>query len=297
MSDYINFIDSRAIKLADLAFEIGDFRCASENYSKALKRLRYYQGDRMQPAFMASELEIKINNAKNNIHQGKTILNPEGWRLSKTSFVKGSQCLKYLYLDKHKKHEKTPFSQEKLKLFKQGHNFEETVRINEFPGGINVKEKIGDFEYFNSYTKHLLNTKQPIIYEATFIENGVLVMCDILVKNENELIDIYEIKLNSRLNEGILNDLAIQYFICKTRFGSKLNSFNIITRSDKEGKSWNIQNVIDNLEKSYSDTSDKINLFFSTLNSSEPKITMGAHCKKPYECEFVEYCTKKSIKL
>jgi len=293
MSDYISYIDYRAIKLADLANEIGDYNCAVDNYSKALKRLRYYQGDRMQPALMATELEIKINTAKNSAPFSQSILKPEGWRLTKTSFVKGSQCLKYLYLDKHKKHEKTPFSKEKLKLFKQGHNFEETVRINEFPGGINIKDTVGDFRYFNSYTKHLLNTKQQTLYEATIIEKGVLVMCDILVQNTNGLIDVYEIKLNSKLNEAILNDLAIQYSICKKRFGDKLNSFNVITRSGDEGKRWKIENLKDKLEDSLEVTSNKINLFFSTLNSSEPKISMGAHCNKPYDCEFIRYCTKK----
>ena len=296
MSDYINYIDSRAIKLADLAIDIGDYNCASENYSKALKRLRYYQGDRMQPAFMASDLEQKVNYANNNIPFGQSILKPEGWRLTKTSFVKGSQCLKYLYLDKHKKHEKTPFSKEKLKLFKKGHNFEDTVRLHEFPGGINVKEKVGDFRYFNSYTNHLINTKEHIIYEATIIEKGVLVMCDILVQHKNGLIDIYEIKLSSKLNKAILNDLAVQFFVCKKRFGDKLNSFNAITRSDKIGENWTISDFKDDLDKRHQETSDKIRLFFSALNNFEPTISMGEHCNKPYDCEFIDYCKKKSEK-
>ena len=59
MSDYISYIDYRAIKLADRANETGDYNCAVENYSKTLKRLRYYQGDRMQPAIMATEHEGK----------------------------------------------------------------------------------------------------------------------------------------------------------------------------------------------------------------------------------------------
>ena len=246
----------------------------------------------MQPAIMATELEKKINTARSSVPFSQSILKPEGWRLTKTSFVKGSQCLKYLYLDKHKKHEKTPFSKEKLKLFEKGHNFEETVRINEFPGGIKIKDTVGDFRYFNSYTKHLLNTKQQTLYEATIIEKGVLVMCDILVQDTDGLIDVYEIKLNSKLNEAILNDLAIQYSICKKRFGDKLNSFNVITRSSDEEKRWNIENLKDKLEDSLDITSNKINLFFSTLNSSEPKISMGAHCNKPFDCEFIKYCTK-----
>src|SRR5690554_1151153 len=103
MSDYINYIDFNAIKLADLAYEIGDYKCAVDNYSKALNRLRNYQGDRMQPIMMASGIVEKINEINTKIETGKAVLKLDVWKLTKSSFVKGNQCLKYLYLDKHKK--------------------------------------------------------------------------------------------------------------------------------------------------------------------------------------------------
>ena len=64
MSDYMSYIDFRAINLADRANEIGDYSCAAKNYAKALKKLRHYQGESVYPITMASELEEKINNAK-----------------------------------------------------------------------------------------------------------------------------------------------------------------------------------------------------------------------------------------
>ena len=48
MSDYIKYLDLATIELADLAFEIGDYKCALENYIRALERLNNYNGDRMQ---------------------------------------------------------------------------------------------------------------------------------------------------------------------------------------------------------------------------------------------------------
>lgn len=158
MNDYINYIDFNAIGLADLAYEIGDYKCAFDNYSKALNRLRNYQGDRMQPMLMASEIVEKINEINTKIGAGKAILKYDVWKLTKTSFVKGNQCLKYLYLDKHKKQDKTPISKAKQEIFNQGHTFEELVRNKEFPYGINIKEKVGNFAYFNSYTSHLINS-------------------------------------------------------------------------------------------------------------------------------------------
>ena len=292
MSDYINYIDFNAIKLADLAYEIGDYKCAVDNYSKALNRLRNYQGDRMQPIMMASGIVEKINEINTKIGTGKAVLKFDVWKLTKSSFVKGNQCLKYLYLDKHKKQEKTPISKEKQELFNQGHTFEELVRNNEFPDGINIKDKVGNFAYFNSYTRHLINsTNRQTIYEATIIEEEVLVMCDILVKNEDGNIHIYEIKLNTELNDAIIADLAVQYTICKKRFTSNLKSFNIVLRT--EDKNWKIENLTDNLEKQLDIVISKINDYKMILQKDEPSLLMGEHCNKPYECEFIDYCKNK----
>lgn len=292
MSDYINYIDFNAIKLADLAYEIGDYKCAVDNYSKALNRLRNYQGDRMQPIMMASGIIEKINEINTKIETGKAVLKFDVWKLTKSSFVKGNQCLKYLYLDKHKKQEKTPISKEKQELFNQGHTFEELVRNNEFPDGINIKDKVGNFAYFNSYTRHLINsTNRQTIYEATIIEEEVLVMCDILVKNEDGNIHIYEIKLNTELNDAIIADLAVQYTICKKRFTSNLKSFNIVLRT--EDKNWKIENLTDNLEKQVDIVISKINDYKMILQKDEPIIQMGEQCNRPYECEFIEYCKNK----
>jgi len=293
MSDYINYIDFNAIKLADLANEIGDYRCAVQNYSKALNRLKNYQGDRMQPIMMASDLVQKIEKLNQKAESGKSLLKFANWSLTKSSYVKGSQCIKYLFLDKFKKQEKTPISEEKRNLFDKGHSFENKVREVEFPNGINIKDKVGNFAYFNSYTEYLLNFKvKQILYEATIIEKRILVMCDVLIKNIDETIDIYEIKLNKELNEAIMNDLSIQYWICKERFGDKLTSFNVILNSQNEGK-WTIRDLKNELAERQRETKNRIDEFFQILKGKEPNIKMGEQCNKPYECEFIDYCKNK----
>lgn len=294
MGDYIYYEDSNAIKLAELAECLGDYNCALRSYTKALERLRNYPGDRTYPLMMAQDLSKRIERIKSSLKYGKNIFQFEQWKLSKSSFVKGSQCKKYLFLDKHKKQEKTPISEEKKVLFSKGHQFEENVRSKQFPNGINVKDKVGDFACFNSYTKYLLSEKKDTtLYEATIIEDDVLVMCDVLTKDLNGSINIYEIKLNNELNEAILQDLAIQYYVCSKRFGSKLNSFNVIFSQGKNTDSWTIKNFKDELEEHVEETIKRIELFMNTLESDEPDVAMGNHCHYPYECEFVDYCTNR----
>jgi len=293
MSDYINYFVFNAIKLGELAYEIGDYDCAFQNYSKALAQLRNYRGDRM-PTTMASELVDKIEATSNRIKSGTTILRFENWKLTKSSFVKGNQCVKFLYLDKHKKNEKTPVNKETQKLFDQGHSFEHIVRETEFPGGVNVKEAVGNFAYFNSYTQYLLNTpERRIIYEATLIENEVLVMCDILIKNNDGLIDIYEIKHSTKLNEAIIEDLYIQFLVAKTRFKEALNTFNVILRSEADDRRWTIKNLKEELENYLPDTTEKVKRFKNVLISNEPVIAIGPQCNKPYTCDFIDYCKNR----
>jgi hypothetical protein len=296
MDDYLYYIDFGAIKLGDLAHSLGDFKMAATQYNKALTKLRTYQGDRMQPTHMAKELVDKLSQMSRYLHAGKPILTFETWRLSKSSFVKGNQCLKYLFLDKHKKKEKTPLSATKLALFEKGHSFETSIRHNYFPGGIDVKANVGNFGYFNSYTKNLLRqTGRCVLYEGTIIEDDVLVMCDILIKNEDGLIDIYEIKLNSEINDVIISDLAIQYTIAKKRFAEKLNSFNLILSDQNNPKGHSITELTELLRNKTEAVNQQIIAFKQTLIHTEPDMEMGTHCKEPYECEFIDYCKKCSL--
>lgn len=296
MSDYINFIDSASIELAELAFEIGDYKCALDKYARALDLLAKYNGKQMHPIQLKESLTQKSEESKLNLSLGKSILIYESWELTKSSFVKGNQCVKSLYLDKFKRNEKNPISEEKKSIFKKGHSFEDQVRELIFPEGINVKDKVKNFKYFNSYTNYLIeNPNAKIIYEASIIEDLLLVMCDVLVKREDGKLDFYEIKMNTEVNEAIKSDLAIQYSICKKRFGDKLNSFNLILRVKDEGKPYRIIDMTNDLSKKTGAVEKQISKFKEVLGLQEPIISMSNHCLTPYECEFTNYCQKKII--
>ena len=290
MGSYMNFIDFRAIQLADLAISIGDNQVALQNYRKAYYRLQKYQGDSMVAIQMGADLARKVK-ALSNQSGSYSILKFDRWQLTKSSFVQGNQCLKQLWLQKHKRDKKTPPSQETLEKFKAGHKFEDHVREIAFPGGVDIKEKVGNFAYFNSYTNYLINNNGPqTLYESTFIEDGVLVMCDVLVKNSDGLLDIYEIKNSNQLIPVFLEDMALQYAVVKKRFGDKLKSFNAILNDSSDEMNYRIENVTHILEDMQYDVLSKIKHYKKVLHNSEPKVPMGEHCRTPYECQFMDYC-------
>ena len=292
MPDYMPYIDFDAIELGNLAFEIGDYRCAYRCFAGALKKLNEYQDDRKVAIDMAGTLMQKRRNASGMYNNGRDILQYDTWKFSKSAFVKGKQCLKYLYLDKHHKQDATPPSAATKKRFELGREFEALVRKTDFPDGIDVQQKVRKYAYFNSYTNYLLGQSDNCcLYEATIIEEEVLIMCDVLVQ-KNGKVDIYEIKSSKAVQEAILNDLQLQYYICKKRFGAQLNSFNVILPTSAALDSWTITDYSDRLEKAMAPVENSIKHFKDILQASLPDIALGKQCHSPYRCAYIEFCTK-----
>ncbi len=295
MNDYIKYIDSNSIKLGKIAFEMKDYKLSLSNYKKAVKKLSQYKGNDKYPLHLISILEDKIKEVEQQESENEDTkkLNLQNWKLSKSSFVKGKQCVKLLYLDKHKKKERTPPNKKTLQLFKQGHEFEDLFREQNFENGINIKDNLGfNFGYFPSYTDFLLDSNDAItLFEATFIESDILVMCDIVDKIDENLYNFYEIKSHIYMQEVVWNDLAIQYFICKQKFGYEaINTFNVVLRD--ENNEGNIIDVKNELEERIQTIDELIENFKTVLESNEPVIKMGQHCLSPYKCDFMAYCEK-----
>ena len=60
MSDHMKFKDLGAIKLGELAFEIGDYTCALDHLFKAYNKLKDYQGDEFGMNLLMSDISFKI---------------------------------------------------------------------------------------------------------------------------------------------------------------------------------------------------------------------------------------------
>ena len=65
MGDYMQYIDSESIAIADKAFAEGNYALSAKKYKQALELLREYPGDRMQPIMMYPELKKKYEKALN----------------------------------------------------------------------------------------------------------------------------------------------------------------------------------------------------------------------------------------
>jgi len=218
------------------------------------------------------------------------------WILSKTSFIRGRQCLKSLYLHKYHRNLKTLPTAEQEKVFKKGKSFERQFRQACFPTGVDLNLQLGDnFAGYFPQTKTMLSGNHSVVlFEAGIVSQGVLVLVDVLKKNEDDTIDIFEVKNNAHLKSSSLWDASLQYFVCKSFFGNWLNSFHVILKGNRHP--FKTVNVTEQVEKRQERIRHDIELFTSVLlGTQEPETAMGKHCSLPYECGFKGYCKKKKM--
>lgn len=219
----------------------------------------------------------------------------ESYILSKSTYIRGLQCLKSLYLNKHRPYLRDKMSEEQLAKFARGHSVGKIAQ-QLFPGGIEVPRPSPSSA---EKTAKLIAGGVPVIYEACFIHDDVIIAIDLLVKQEHGWI-AYEVKSSGALSETYYNDAYIQNHVIRGS-GLQLYTFYLIHR---------------NPEIELTEDSDVHSLFLFTelppaneltaveirkrligmketlLLKSSPPIAPGNHCMYPYPCDFRGLCWK-----
>lgn len=219
--------------------------------------------------------------------------------LSKSSFIKGLQCEKHLYLYKYHYDEMDELSEMQKAIFKRGTNVGELAQ-QLFPGGLIVAQ--GDppnYEKALKRTKELLNGDAQIIYEAAFLFNEVLSIADIVVIEKGGA-KIFEVKSSTSISETYINDAALQYYVISS-LGIRIKDFSIIYINNQYLRQGNLNlqelfttesvlELILTLQKSVKENVDRFKKVI--LKKKMPDIEIGEHCYNPYTCGFFDYCRK-----
>ena len=212
---------------------------------------------------------------------------------TKTAFVRGMQCRKLIYLDKYCSKLRTPPDAETLARFKKGRDFE-TAFKDLFPNAVDVKQyhKIVSEKYID-FTQTLLDKEGKMeLFEAGILYDKVLVLTDVLRKNEDSSYDIFEVKHSEKINSAIAWDLAVQYYVCKHKL-HRINTFNVVTRVNET--EFLVVDKKEELEEKLDIVSAHIKEFEEILQGFEPDIPMGEQCENPYPCDFRKYCMMKQV--
>ena len=191
-----------------------------------------------------------------------------------------------------------------------------------FPGGVDASHILRGECFVDKFKMSLPfnlkqhswieNTKVAIknnlpIYEAAFVFEDVFAAVDILTYTDNGFV-AYEVKRSTDITDTFILDNALQYYVISNNL--KLSDFVLIYLNKDYIAELNIpldQLTIDNcditklfvkesvLDKilpiQYKVKSDIVR-FKNIQKVGEPKIKRGDHCSIPYECAFIDYCSR-----
>lgn len=228
-------------------------------------------------------------------------MSDRNYTISKSSFLKFEQCTKSFFLYKKHPYLRDKLSVDKQLTFRRGHEIGYLAQ-QLFPGGIDVSKETKNAGDAYELTKKLIENKTPVIYEATFIYKGVLVMLDILVLDGDKY-NAYEVKSSIKVSEVYLRDACLQYFVLNHSlpgfddlFLTTLNGEYVLEDEIEPKKLFKKRSVKKDAEKNTEYFEEKIKDASLILEMNAiPNVGIGKHCFKPYQCDFFGTCWKDVI--
>ena len=135
--------------------------------------------------------------------------------LSKSTYIKGEQCEKALYLFKNRPFLRDKLSMEQRAKFKRGTDVG-ILAQQLFLGGINMTPSSPSL-FGKKVVETMQNLSNPavnVMYEAVFQYDDTLIMLDILVR-EGDKWRAIEVKSSLSISPTYMKDAALQYYVLK----------------------------------------------------------------------------------
>lgn len=220
-------------------------------------------------------------------------------RLSKSTFLKGQQCEKALFLLKNHPELRDEISDRQQAIFDQG-NEVGILAQGLFPGGINPSTSLPkDYNKCITDTQKLIANGTNVIYEAGFLHDDVHCFLDILVRGDDGW-HAYEVKSSTQIHPVNYWDAALQFRVM-TGSGLDVADISIVhinNQYERMGELdiqqlFTIEDVTPEVEDLQTEVEAKLKQLKAMLRAGQiPAIDIGPHCFDPYECDFRGECWK-----
>lgn len=220
--------------------------------------------------------------------------------LSKSTYIKGLQCPKALYMTK-----KHPYLRDKLSI-EQRAKFQRGTDVGilaheYFPGGIDMTPN-SPTQFPRRVQETMANLSNPevnVMYEAVFQYNDTLIMLDMLVRDGDRWLAV-EVKSSMRLSDTYYNDAALQYYVLH---GSQvpLSDFRLMYLNGDYTKNgpidvkqlFKMESVMDYVKERESFVAQNVERLKGVVGQEHaPLINIGTQCHNPYTCDFLGHCWK-----
>jgi hypothetical protein len=214
--------------------------------------------------------------------------------LSKSKYLSGLQCVKKLWLEVHDREKASPPSKADERILNQGTEVGIEAR-KRFFGGVLIDYDHSDPMEMVKKTKRLITQGVKTVFEGAFFYDEILVLVDVLTKNDDESWDLTEVKSSVQMKDTYISDLAVQKYVVEGS-GINIKKTNLM-HLNKEcifpdlDELFLIIDATDLVNERVGSLSENLTVFKSIISQQEePDILIGPHCNDPYECPFISYC-------
>jgi len=213
--------------------------------------------------------------------------------LTKSKYINGLQCLKYLWMLFHEPAKVSDPDAATLHTFEQGHDVGELAK-QLFPDGVNVPS--GDFMGNIRQTRELLKQRHTV-FEAGISAGSIYSRVDVLRPFSDTEWDIIEVKSGTKVKDVDVEDVAFQKYCCQQAgleirhcFLAHINNEYIRHGEIDPKQLFTIDDITERVAELTGSVPDKIAAMQEIIAAETcPEVGIGQHCTSPYEC-LVEGC-------
>jgi predicted RecB family nuclease len=214
-------------------------------------------------------------------------------RLSKSRFVTGWQCPKLLWWKVHE-----PGADELVPGIVEQDRFDQGAMVGrlaqaEFPGGVLIDLPHNAYEARAEATRTAIRQGASAIYEATFIEKGMYVAVDVLLRDGDGWI-VIEAKSSSKQKDEHIPDAAIQAWVVAAA-GLTVHRVEIMHlskdyRRAQAGSLFERTDVTRQVMGFLPQVAGMVGEFQQVLAGPLPTVAIGEQCGRPRDCPFLKRC-------
>ena len=219
--------------------------------------------------------------------------------ISKSQYLKGTQCPKELWLYRNRKDLAPEISKGRQFIFDTGH--EVGVLAQKYFGeGIEITEPYYKIDQAIRSTNKAVRQGKDLIFGATAgSESGAYSRIDIFKKVDgSDAWDLIEVKSSTGVKDYHMDDMALQRYAFsgagyRIRKSILMHMNNRYVRSGKLDLQslFNLEDCTDVVEDKLAEVGSIVGDLIKVINSRiEPEIEIGGRCTKPFECDYIPYC-------
>jgi hypothetical protein len=220
------------------------------------------------------------------------------YRLSKSKYLTGLNCLKALWLAIRAPEKAEPPSPAQEYIFAQGTQVGIDAR-ERFAGGVLVRSPSYQAAEAVAETRSAMAAGVPALFEGAFLHDNVLVRVDVLRRAALAgSWDLIEVKSTTSVKPQHVPDLAVQRFVLS---GCGVRVSRVLLMHLNPGCTYPDlsdlfvqEDLTEEIAESEREVASNLEGFRGVLRRRrEPSVPLGPQCTSPYRCPYIPWCWRR----